>query len=48
MLNICKTSYEDLLMQERAYSTYFSLKYLSGYEYLSQESQQSAISAFQS
>jgi len=35
-------------MQERAYSAYCSLKYLSGQGYLFQESQQSAISAFQS
>jgi hypothetical protein len=35
-------------MQERAYYTYFSLKYLSRQGYLSQESQQNDISAFQS
>jgi len=35
-----------LLMQELAYYTYFSLKYLSGQVYLSQESQQSGWTAF--
>jgi len=35
-----------LLMQELAYSTYYSLKYLSGQGYLFQESQKSGWTAF--
>ena len=41
-----KLHMRTLLMQERVYSTYCSLKYLSGQGYLFQESQQSDKIAF--